>query len=106
MQNTRTVLTKNRELELHPLAKANLHIGNKTNDFCSDNLRWRNFSFFFSEAMSEGKVFLGSGGVVNSEAFLAVQNTGKRLDSFRWVADHAFPRSLRKRFEEDLENYR
>lgn len=91
-------------MELHPLKNAKLHLGSPKNEFCYKNLRWRNFSFFFDDAMFEGEILAGGGGAVNSEAYLTICNIDERLSSFLWVAEKSFPKFLLKDFEKALKN--
>ncbi|WP_412508394.1 HEPN domain-containing protein [Roseovarius sp. SYSU LYC5161] len=100
-ETARELLGKHPLLQLHPKMgfQNNIHKGAK--DIIGESFRWRNFSYFYEEAVDQEKICAG-GSAINSEIFLNIEGGQERLEALAWLADHALPKKFRSPLKEEI----
>jgi hypothetical protein len=100
-ETARKLLGKYPLLQLHPKMgfHNNIHKGGK--DLIDESFRWRNFAYFYEEAVEQEKICSG-GSSINSEIFMNIQGGKERLAALAWLADHALPKKLTNPLKEEI----
>lgn len=76
---------------------------NQSFDLLEADLQWNNWSFF-PEVAEENQDTVPSGAYINSESFMLFQSA--ELGALQWIAEHAFPKEIRKLTMAEIEKAR
>lgn len=100
-ETARVVLKNQRSIQLHPKMGFQNDIHKKGKHLIDESFRWRNFSYFYEDAVKHGKICMG-GSAINSEIYLNFNGGEERTQALNWLIDHSLPKNMRAQLKKEI----
>ena len=98
----RDYLTHHRSIQIHPTMGFDKQAKHGENAGRNEIFRWRNFAYFYDEALAANEIQTGGGGSINAEPFMCLQRGEDGFRTLEWLAQNAFPKGVAKSIFQEI----